>query len=106
MVVKLNLSFLDILVAVWNRISINEHSSEIKKVLNQEMEDSECKCFTGRVSRLVNCLSTFDELVEVTISDAEQIGNVITTILNRLNREERYTVELHREITKVELLER
>jgi Leucine-rich repeat (LRR) protein len=106
LIVELNLSFFDVLVAVWNRISINEHSVEIKKVLNQEMEDSKCMCFTGRVSRLVNCLSTFDEFVEVVISDGEQIGNVIKVIEYNLKREKRYTVELHREIAKVELIER
>ncbi len=106
LIVELNLSFLDVLVAVWNRISINEHSSEIKKILNEEMADDEFKCFTGRVSRLVNCLTRFDELVEVGISDVEQIGAVISAIANQLYKEKRYTLELHREIISVELAER
>ncbi len=106
LICELNLSFLDVLVAVWNRIAVNKNSTEIKMILNQEMKDSECKCFTGRISRLVNCLSTFDELVEIGISEAEQIGNVITVISKRLTIEKRYTIELHKELVSSELIER
>ena len=48
------------------------------------MNDSVCKCFTGRMSRLINCLNGFDDLVEIKISDKEQIGNIIVTIRNKL----------------------
>ena len=102
-IVDLNLSFFDVLVAVWNRISINENSIEIKNVLNQEMLDSDCKCFTGRISRLVNCLTCYDDLVSVTISDNEQIGNIITLVGNRLKTQGNYTIESHKTIVKDEL---
>ena len=102
---ELNVSFLDVLTAVWNRIVNNEYSTDIKKVLNCEMEDSKCKCFTGRVSRLVNCLSGFDSLVEVKIADNEQIGNVIAVVGDRLIAERRYTTNLHKEIANTELKE-
>ena len=100
-----NVTFLDVLTSVWNTVITNEHSTDIKHVLNGEMEDAECKCFTGRVSRLVNCLSGFDALVEVKITDNEQIGNVIAVIGERLKEEHRYTVELHKETVIVELKE-
>jgi hypothetical protein len=70
------------------------------------MKDSEFKCFTGRVSRLVNCLSRFDELVEVKISDSEQIGNVIAVVGENLKKEKIYSTEKHVEIARVELNER
>ena len=101
----LNVTFLEVLIAVWNRIAINAYSTDIKNVLNDEMSDAECKCFTGRVSRLVNCLSGFDALVEVKISDNEQIGNVIAAIGDRLKANHQYTPELHKEIARVELKE-
>jgi hypothetical protein len=62
------------------------------------MADTECKCFTGRVSRLVNCLSTFYELVKVNISDA-------VTSIDRLESEGKI-YRLHREIVQFELKER
>ena len=102
---EVNVTFLEVLTSVWNRIITNEHVTDIKHVLNGEMLDAECMCFTGRVSRLVNCLSGFDVLVEVKISDNEQIGNVIAVIRERLKFEGKYTVELHKEISLVELKE-
>jgi len=102
---EVNVTFLEVLTAIWNRIVTNEHSTDIKKVLNGEMEDAECKCFTGRVSRLVNCLSGFDALVEVKIADNEQIGNVIAAVGDRLKASGRYTVEIHKETARVDLKE-
>ena len=52
----LNITFEELLLYVFNRIEINEHKNEIKHVLNTEMIDSVCKCFTGRMSILINCL--------------------------------------------------
>ena len=41
---------------------------------------TECKCFTGRISRLVNCLNGFTDLVNINIEDNQQIGNIIVII--------------------------
>ena len=93
---ELNVTFSDVLIIVWNRIMISPHSDEIKAVLNTEMTDAECKCFTGRISRLVNCLNGFDELVVIKISDNEQVGNVISIIKTKLEEANEYTVERHK----------
>jgi hypothetical protein len=93
---ELNVTFSDVLVLVWNRIIVSPHSDDIKTVLNSEMTDAECKCFTGRISRLVNCLNGFDELVVIKISDNEQIGNVISIIKMKLEEANEYTVERHK----------
>ena len=50
---------------------------EIKKRINEEMADAECKCFTGRLSRIVNALSGYSDKVIIKISSAEEIGNII-----------------------------
>jgi hypothetical protein len=102
---SLNVSFADILALVWNRIMTSPHSEEIKAVLNTEMRDAECKCFTGRISRLVNCLNGFDPFVVVQISDNEQIGTVISLIKTQLEEKNDYTVERHKEETSKRLLE-
>ena len=69
----LNLTFSEMLSVVWNRINTLESRDEIKKTLNTEILDAECKCFTGKISRLVHCLAGYDELVVVEIADKEQI---------------------------------
>ena len=101
----LNITFSELLIAVLSRIDINNHKNEIKNILNIEMNDSVCKCFTGRMSRLINCLNGFDDLVEIKISDKEQIGNIIVVIRNKLIKKNTYSIDLHKEQAKKELTE-
>jgi hypothetical protein len=50
---------------VWERIKKNEYKEEIKKVLNEEIMDAECKYFTGRITRIVNVLNGYYKDVEI-----------------------------------------
>ena len=99
----LRITFDELLLHVFSRIESNANKEEIKNVLNAEMSDSVCKCFTGRMSRLINCLNGFDDLVSIRISDTEQIGQVIGMIKEQLDIENKYTVEKHRELATGEL---
>jgi len=99
----LRITFEELLVHVFSRIESNANKEEIKNVLNAEMSDSVCKCFTGRMSRLINCLNGFDDLVSIRISDTEQIGQVIGMIKEQLETTNKYTVEKHRELASDEL---
>lgn len=103
----LDITFGELLIYVINRIEINEHKDQIKSILNIEMNESICKCFTGRISRLINCLAGFDPLVTIQIADNEQIAYVITTIERNLitGSENTYSVELHKELVKKQLEE-
>jgi hypothetical protein len=101
----LNITFEELLLYVFNRIQINEHKDEIKRILNVEMHESICKCFTGRISRLINCLNGFDKLVNIKISGNEQISQIISVIQNKLKKEGNYSVELHKEQVKNSLIE-
>ena len=80
------LTFAELLVAVWSHILTYPIpiKNEIWKVMDTEMQDAECKCFTGRMSRLVNCLNGFDDRIKIQISDNEQIGNIIAVERTRL----------------------
>jgi hypothetical protein len=81
-----HLTFAELLVAVWSHIFTYPlvTQNEIWKVMDTEMQDAECKCFTGRMSRLVNCLNGFDDRIKIQISDNEQIGNIVAIERNRL----------------------
>ena len=61
----------------------NDLQIEVKNRLNEEMEDGLCKCFTDRLSRLVNSLSGYSDKVSIKISSAEEIGNVISIMKER-----------------------
>ena len=70
------------------------------------MKDSLCKCYTGRLSRLINCLNGFFDDVEVTIGDNQQIGNIISLVRQELEKKgEDNNDEWKRLVTK-ELQER
>jgi hypothetical protein len=100
------LNFKELLCHFWITINNLETKDEIKKILNIEMLDSECKCFTGRITRLVNCLNGLSDLVKINISDNQQIGNIIIIIKEQLQNNSNYTIERHKELVKNELQER
>ena len=70
------------------------------------MKDAECKCFTGRMNRIINCLNGFSSYVKINIQDSEQIGNIIFIVKEQLEKEENYTVEMHKKTIIKELKER
>jgi Leucine-rich repeat (LRR) protein len=102
----LNITFAELLVNVLSFIEQHEAKKEIYKILEQEMNDTICKCFTGRMSRLINCLNGFDDNIVINISNNEQIGNIIILIKDKLTAENNYTIELHKEFVIKELYER
>ncbi len=83
----LNITFEEILKAVFIEIESfdEETQNSILEILNQEMEDSICKCFTGRISRLINCLSVFSDKVSIKISTNEEISNIIITLKQKIH---------------------
>ena len=94
----------EVLWAVLRTIELDfntEQQSEIKLILNQEMHDARCKCFTGRMGRVVNCLNGFSPLVNINIKDSDQIGNIIVQIKSQLANN--YNVEIHKQMVKQEL---
>ena len=80
----LNITFEELLLHVYDFIEKNENKEELFKIMNVEMTEANCKCFTGRISRLINVLNGFDEHIEIHIADNEQIGNIISIIRNNL----------------------
>lgn len=96
----LMITFKDLLPYVWNIARRNE---EIKRVMNTEITDSNCMCFTGRLSRLINVLNGFDERVQIQLADNAYIGHIIAMIREHLENENRYTVEEHRRLVRIEM---
>ncbi len=76
------LTFNEVFIKVSNRIINNEYKDDLIKRLDEEMQESECKCFTGRITRLVNVLCGYFDDVNITISNNERISAIILSILN------------------------
>ena len=98
------ITFKELLCHIWTIINNNEkNKDEIKKILNTEMIDAECKCFTGKLTRLVNSLNGFSEFVDIKISDNQQIASIIIMIRDYLINNNEYSIEKHKELSKNEL---
>jgi hypothetical protein len=100
--------FSELLLNVFNLIEDQHQDNKevIYSILNTEMADAQCKCFTGRISRLVNCLNGFDPNIIIHISNSEQIGNIIGLIQQQLETSGTYSVQTHKDLVRKELLER
>jgi pullulanase/glycogen debranching enzyme len=101
----LNITFKELFIAVvieMDKLS-PDLQVEIQKRMNEEMQDSECKCFTGRISRLVNCLSGYSDKVKIQISENEEINNIISVIMSK---REMKTIEILKEEVREALTER
>jgi len=103
----LNITFKELFTAVMieiDKISM-DLQIEIQQRLNEEMQESECKCFTGRISRLVNCLSGYSnkvvilwcfapkilgraKLSVIQISENEEISNIISIVMAKRGMKE------------------
>ena len=95
---------------VWDRIRVHPDRKEILKVLDQELKDSMNLCFTGRVTRLVNCLNGFDSDVVIQISKNEQLNNLMVLIKKQYTDNEEMKKALieamkERDFTEVEITE-
>jgi len=101
----LNITFKELFIAVVIEIeSLSpDLQIEIKKRMNEEMQDSECKCFTGRISRLVNCLSGYSNKVVIQISENEEINNIISVIMSKRGMK---TIEILKKEVNLALTER
>ena len=101
----LNITFKELFIAVvieMDKLS-PDLQIEIQKRLNEEMQDSECKCFTGRISRLVNCLSGYSDKVNIQITENEEINNIISVIMSKRGMK---TIEILKEEVRKALKER
>ena len=101
----LDITFKELFIAIlieMDKLS-RDIQKEIRQRLNEEMQESECKCFTGRISRLVNCLSGYSDKVKIQISESEEIGNIISVIMEK---RELKTTETLKEEVNVALKER
>lgn len=90
------ITFKELLLSVWNIICEHKEKDEILDIMNIEMNDSNCKCFTGKISRLINCLNGYDKRVEITMAENDQISNIIIIEKEKLEKENNYNIEIHK----------
>jgi Leucine-rich repeat (LRR) protein len=100
----MGITFKELLVAVWSIIREHKDGNEIIGIMNTEMADADCKCFTGKMSRLINCLNGYDDRVVITMAENEQIGNIIIIEKEKLCKG--YDIEKHKDNVRLAMEER
>ena len=105
---NLGVTFAEALQYVFTRIVDNENCDAIKRILNQEMSDALCMCFTGRISRLIDCMNGIDDLVVIDLSPETRILSICQQTYELLNQENgnSFTAEDYQTRVKKELEER
>jgi hypothetical protein len=78
----LYLTFLEVFEKVWGRIIGSDFKADLIKRLDEEMMDSDCKCFSTRISRVVNVLVGFFSDISITDNDSKIIYTSISSVLN------------------------
>jgi hypothetical protein len=78
---RFHLSLAHIIAKMWTYIQDSPHRDELQKRLLEELIDSNNKCSSGYVSRIVNTLSGFGDM-SLQISFEDQIVTVLETRLN------------------------
>ena len=71
------LTFSELFAYVWARIERHENRTELYKILEEQILDSECMCFTGRFNRLISVLVGFYDDIQINISDSSRISAII-----------------------------
>ena len=101
-----NMNFKQIFIIVWKYINMTfniETQTEIKRILSNDLMESKDLCFVGKITRLIGCLNGFSNLVQITISEAEEIGIIISNISKNLVANNNYTPEKHYALALEEL---
>jgi len=81
-------TFEEVFRYVISRIVRHPDPNEMFKILNEEIKDTICKCFTGRMTRLVNVLNGYYDDISIQIGSNEQISNIILMLQKRYKGEE------------------
>ena len=96
------LTYAELLSYVWARIDRSEHKDELVKILEEQIQDAECMCFTGRFNRTLSVLVGFYEDIVIEISDSSRISAIVLTTQAMVDP---YDPEQHRVLARHKLLE-
>jgi hypothetical protein len=102
----IGITFKELLLTIWSVIRDHKDMDDILAIMNTEMDDADCKCFTGKMSRLINCLNGYDSRVAITMAENDQISNIIIIEKEKLEINRHYKVETHKDNVRTAMEER
>ncbi len=96
------ITYQELFLLVWNRIINSNHKTELMRILEEQIAESECKCFTGRFNRTLSVLVGFYDDIKINISDKSRISAII---LNSKDKIIPYDAVIHKQSATKELME-
>lgn len=96
------ITYKELFTYVWNRIINNPNKRELLKILDANIQDSECSCFTGRFNRTLSTLVGFYDDIQINISDNSRINAIILQVKDTIKP---YDPVKHKELVRTALLE-
>lgn len=96
------LTYFELLGYVWARITRSPHTIELLRILEEQITDAECMCFTGRFNRTLSVLVGFYPEIKIEISDSSRISAIILAIKAELCP---YDVNTHTDIATKKLID-
>lgn len=85
-----SLTLVSIFVKIWNIIENHRDSDQLKNRMIEELIDMADTCYSGHISRLINCLSGFEidgDIFNINIGWEKQIySNMYSKLINRIQK--------------------
>ncbi len=81
------ITYIELFGLIWNRIINSIHKTELLKILEEQIADSECKCFMGRFNRTLSVLVGFFDDIKINISDKSRISAIVLNTGDKINPE-------------------
>jgi len=80
----------------------SKYELELMRILEEQIESAQCKCFTGIFNRTLSVLVGFYDDIDINISDKSRIGAII---LNCKEKIVPYDLNEHKKRAKTELID-
>ena len=96
----LKVKYFELLSIIWTVVKAHEQCKNLIERFHTEINDSQGKCFTGCMNRLINVLVGYVDGVIVSISLKEEIQMSIQKLMEKLNRGRSYR-EIKEELVKL-----
>ncbi len=96
------ITYMELLALIWNRIINSIHKLELMRILEEQITDSQCKCFTGRFNRTLSVLVGFFDDIKINISDKSRISAIVSNSGDKIIP---YDLMKHKEEATKELIE-
>lgn len=93
-----DVTYKDLFYAVMEYAETHEHNEGIKGIMNDVIPKNVNVCFTGRISRLIDCLNGIADFVKIHIDNATQMQLIVKKTAEKHNTIDEYIMAVSKEL--------